>query len=97
VFRSGDLEVDLVRRIVRMRGDEVKLVPKEYDILRMLVAHAGKVLTHRMPMGEVWGGETDVQYLRIYVRQLRRKIETDPERPRYILTETGVGYRLTLE
>lgn len=97
VFRSGDLEVDLVRRIVRMRGDEVKLTPKEYDILRMLVAHAGKVLTHRMLMGEVWGGETDVQYLRIYVRQLRQKIEADPERPRYILTETGVGYRLTLE
>jgi two-component system KDP operon response regulator KdpE len=97
VFRSRDLEVDLVRRIVRMRGDEVKLTPKEYDILRMLVAHAGKVLTHRMLMGEVWGGETDVQYLRIYVRQLRQKIETDPERPRYILTETGVGYRLTPE
>jgi len=96
-FRSGDLEVDLVRRIVRMRGEEVKLTPKEYDILRMLVAHAGKVLTHRMLMNEVWGGETDVQYLRIYVRQLRQKIETNPERPQYILTETGIGYRLTME
>jgi two-component system KDP operon response regulator KdpE len=97
VFRSGDLEVDLVRRLVRLRGEEVKLTPKEYDILRMLVAHAGKVLTHRMLMNEVWRGETDVQYLRIYVRQLRRKIEADPERPRHILTETGVGYRLRME
>lgn len=94
VFRSGDLSVDLVRRIVRVRGAEVKLSPKEYDILRMLVANAGKVLTHRMLMNEVWGGETDVQYLRIYIRQLRHKIEADPERPRHILTETGVGYRL---
>lgn len=97
IFRSGDLEVDLVRRIVRVRGEEVKLTPKEYDILRMLVAHAGKVLTHRMLMREVWGGETDVQYLRIYVRQLRQKIETDPERPQLILTETGIGYRLRME
>ena len=97
IFRSGDLEVDLVRRIVRVRGEEVKLTPKEYDILRMLVAHAGKVLTHRMLMSEVWGGETDVQYLRIYVRQLRQKIEADPERPQHILTETGIGYRLLTE
>jgi two-component system KDP operon response regulator KdpE len=97
VFHSGDLEVDLVRRVVRVRGEEVKLTPKEYDILRMLVAHAGKVLTHRMLMSEVWGGETDVQYLRIYVRQLRQKIEADPEQPRYILTETGIGYRLKMD
>lgn len=97
VFRSGDLDVDLVRRIVRVRGEEVKLTPKEYGILRMLVAHAGKVLTHRMLMREVWGGETDVQYLRIYIRQLRQKIEADPEQPRHILTETGVGYRLRTE
>jgi two-component system KDP operon response regulator KdpE len=97
VFRSGDLEVDLVRRLVRMRGEDVKLTPKEYDIVRMLVANAGKVLTHRMLMSEVWRGETDVQYLRIYVRQLRQKIEADPERPQHILTETGVGYRLALE
>ena len=96
-FRSGDLEVDLVRRIVRVHGEEVKLTPKEYDILRMLVAHAGKVLTHRMLMREVWRGETDVQYLRIYIRQLRQKIETDPERPQHILTETGIGYRLRME
>jgi two-component system KDP operon response regulator KdpE len=94
VFSSGGLSVDLVRRIVRVHDTEVKLSPKEYDILRMLVAHAGKVLTHRMLMSEVWGAETDIQYLRIYVRQLRQKIEVNPERPRHIITETGVGYRL---
>jgi two-component system KDP operon response regulator KdpE len=94
LFRSGDLSVDLVRRIVRVREAEVKLSPKEYDILRSLVGHAGKVLTHRMLLNEVWGGETDVQYLRIYIRQLRQKIEADPEQPKHILTETGVGYRL---
>ncbi|KAA0579583.1 response regulator transcription factor [Azospirillum sp. B21] len=94
VFRSGDLTVDLVRRIVTVRGAEVKLSPREYDLLRLLVAHAGKVLTHRMILNEVWGGETDIQYLRIYIRQLRQKIEAEPDRPQHILTETGVGYRL---
>ncbi|MGN6470190.1 MAG: response regulator [Rhizobiaceae bacterium] len=94
LFSSGDLQVDLVRRLVRVRDEEVKLTPKEYEILSLLVTHAGKVLTHRMLMKEVWGGETDVQYLRIYIRQLRQKIEADPEQPRHILTETGVGYRL---
>ena len=94
LFRSGDLTVDLVRRIVTVRGEEVKLSPREYDLLRLLVAHAGKVLTHRLILKEVWGGETDIQYLRIYVRQLRQKIEPNPERPHHILTETGVGYRL---
>ena len=77
-----------------MRGSEVKLSPREYELLRLLVAHAGKVLTHGMILREVWGGETDVQYLRIYIRALRQKIEADPERPVHILTETGVGYRL---
>ena len=94
IFRSGDLTVDLVRRVVTARGNEVKLSPREYDLLRLLIAHAGKVLTHRFILKEVWGGETDVQYLRIYIRQLRQKIEPDPERPRHITTETGVGYRL---
>jgi two-component system KDP operon response regulator KdpE len=94
LFHSGDLTVDLVRRIVMVRGTEVKLTPKEYGLLRTLVAHAGKVLTHRFLMREVWGSETDVQYLRIYVRGLRQKIEADPEQPRHILTEQGVGYRL---
>jgi len=94
LFRSGDLSVDLVRRVVTVRGDEVKLTPREYDLLRLLVSHAGKVLTHKFILHEVWGGETDVQYLRIYVRTLRQKLEADPERPSLILTEQGVGYRL---
>ncbi len=94
VFKSGDLTVDLVRRIVTVRGQEVKLTPREYDILKLLVAHAGKVLTHRFILHEVWGSETDVQYLRIYIRTLRQKIEADPQQPQLILTEQGVGYRL---
>jgi len=94
VFRSGDLTVDLVRRVVTMRGQEVKFSPREYAVLRLLVQHAGKVLTHGMILREVWGANTDVQYLRIYIRALRQKIEPDPERPTHILTETGVGYRL---
>ena len=94
LFRSGDLAVDLVRRIVTVRGAEVKFSRREYDLLRLLVAHAGKVLTHKQILREVWGTDTDVQYLRIYIRALRQKIEPDPEQPSYILTETGVGYRL---
>ena len=94
VFHTGDLTVDLVKRIVRVEGKEVKLSPKEYDILRILVQHAGKVLTHHFLLKQVWGDSTDVQYLRVYVRQLRQKIEKTPDQPRYITTETGVGYRL---
>ena len=94
VFRVGDLSVDLVRRIVKVGDREVKLSPKEYDLLRVLVQHAGKVLTHKFLLGELWDDLTDAQYLRVYVRQLRQKIEADPERPQYILTETGIGYRL---
>jgi two-component system KDP operon response regulator KdpE len=94
VFKSGELAVDLVRRIVTVRGEEVKLTPREYDLLRLLVSHAGKVLTHKFVLHEVWGGETDIQYLRIYIRTLRQKLESDPERPSLILTEQGVGYRL---
>jgi two-component system KDP operon response regulator KdpE len=94
VFRVGDLSVDLVRRIVKVRDQEVKLSPKEYDLLRVLVQHAGKVLTHKFLLGELWDNLTDAQYLRVYVRQLRQKIEVDPERPHYVLTETGIGYRL---
>ncbi len=94
VFRAGDLSVDIVRRIVKINNSEVKLSPKEYDLLRTLVQHAGKVLTHKFLMAELWDQTTDAQYLRVYVRQLRQKIEPDPERPEYILTETGVGYRL---
>jgi two-component system KDP operon response regulator KdpE len=94
VFRTGDLSVDLVKRIVKVEGKEVKLSPKEYDILRMLVQYAGKVLTHQFLMKQIWNDSTDVQYLRVYVRQLRQKIEKIPDQPRYIITETGVGYRL---
>ena len=94
VFRCGELSVDLVRRIVTLRGDEVKLSPREYDLLRLFVAHAGKVLTHRFILREIWGGEGEVQYLRVYIRALRHKIEPDPEQPQYILTEQGVGYRM---
>ena len=94
VFQVGDLMVDLVRRVVKVRDAEVKLSPKEYDLLRLLVQHAGKVLTHRFLLQQLWEEPPDPQYLRVYVRQLRRKIEADPERPRYIKTETGVGYRL---
>jgi two-component system KDP operon response regulator KdpE len=94
VFRTGDLSVDLVRRIVKVGDHEVKLSPKEYDLLRLLVQHAGKVLTHKFLLHELWDELTDAQYLRVYVRQLRQKIEADPERPQYVLTETGVGYRL---
>ena len=93
-FETGDLKVDLGRRVVTVRGAEIKLTPREYDLLRVLIAHAGKVLTHRFILREVWGGDTDVQYLRIYIRTLRQKIERDPERPQLILTEQGVGYRL---
>jgi len=94
VFHSGELSVDLVRRIVKVGHKEVKLSPKEYDLLRILVQHAGKVLTHKFLLGELWDQLTDAQYLRVYVRQLRQKIEADPERPQFVLTETGVGYRL---
>jgi len=94
IFRVGDLSVDLVRRIVKTGDKEVKLSPKEYELLRLLVQHAGKVLTHRFLLKELWSDLTDAQYLRVYVRQLRQKIEADAQRPQYILTETGIGYRL---
>jgi two-component system, OmpR family, KDP operon response regulator KdpE len=94
IFRVSDLSVDLVRRIVKVGDKEIKLSPKEYELLRVLVQHAGKVLTHKYLLSQLWSDLTDAQYLRVYVRQLRQKIETDPERPQYILTETGVGYRL---
>ena len=94
VFQTGDLSVDLVKRIVKVGDKEIKLSPKEYDILRILVQYAGQVLTHRHLLDQIWGASTDVQYLRVYVRQLRQKIEHTPDQPEYIITETGVGYRL---
>ena len=96
VFKLGDLSVDLVRRIVKIGDEEVKLSPKEYELLRIMVQHAGKVLTHKFLLNELWSTPIDPQYLRVYVRQLRDKIEPDPGRPHYILTETGIGYRLTV-
>jgi len=96
-FESGDLAVDLVHRRVRARGQAVHLSPKEYDILEQFVLHAGKVLTHRHLLRAVWGRDSaDPQYLRVYIRQLRQKLEADPEQPAHILTEAGVGYRLLL-
>jgi two-component system KDP operon response regulator KdpE len=94
IFKLDDLSVDLVRRIVKIQGEEVKLSPKEYDLLRVMVQHAGKVLTHKFLLNALWSVAIDPQYLRVYVRQLRQKIEPDPTRPHYILTETGIGYRL---
>ncbi len=96
LFVSGSLSVDLVRRIVLLDGIEVKLSPKEYGILQQLVIHAGRVLTHRHLLREVWGQDNngDVTYLRVYIRQLRAKLEADPQQPTLIVTEPGVGYRL---
>jgi len=97
VFSSADLAVDLARRVVTMAGHEVQLTPTEYDLLRVLVMNADRVLTHRQLLREVWGGvgyEQEVHMLRVNISNLRRKIEPDPSRPHYILTEPGVGYRL---
>lgn len=94
LFRSAGLTVDLVRRVVTADGHDVKLTPREYELLRLLVAHAGKVLTHKFLLRQIWGEDGDVQYLRIYIRTLRQKLESDPEQPGLILTEQGVGYRL---
>jgi len=96
LFAVGGISVDLVRRIVKRDEVEIKLSPKEYELLRMLVLNAGKVLTHRQILNEVWGPAhvEDAQYLRVFVRNLRQKLESDPARPALILTEPGVGYRL---
>jgi len=96
VFATGGLEVDLGRRIVRVENVEVRLSPKQYRLLQVLVVNAGKVVTHRQLLGEVWGAAhvQDIQYLRVFVRKLRDRIEPDPTLPRYLVTELGVGYRL---
>jgi two-component system, OmpR family, KDP operon response regulator KdpE len=96
IFRAGSIEVDLSKRLVLKSGVEVKLTPIEYSLLRLLVTHAGKVLTHRQLLTEVWGPEAVEQthYLRVHVAHLREKLETDPSRPKLIITEPGVGYRL---
>ncbi len=96
VYESGNLKVDLSRRQVFIDGHELRLTPTEYELLRVLVTHAGKVVTHQHLLKEVWGpADIDqTQYLRVYVGQLRQKIEADSTRPRHIMTEPGVGYRL---
>lgn len=94
LFRAGGLTVDLVRRIVTADGKEVRLSPRQYNLLRIFVLHAGKALTHNFLLGELCGNLADVQCLRMHVRQLRQKIEVEPERPKLVLTESCIGYRL---
>jgi two-component system KDP operon response regulator KdpE len=99
VFISGDLQVDLSKREVRVAGEEVQLTPTEYDLLRVLVNHAGKVVTHGHLLREVWGVgyDQEIHMLQVNISNLRRKIEPTPTRPRYIHTEPGVGYRLRVD
>jgi two-component system KDP operon response regulator KdpE len=99
VFAVGDLRVDLARRQVSVHGETVHLTPTEYNLLAVLVRHAGRVLTHRQLLKEVWGINAiqHPHYLRVYMGQLRQKLELEPARPRYLLTELGVGYRLRAE
>jgi two-component system KDP operon response regulator KdpE len=99
VFRAGNLAVDLDARVVRVDGAEVHLTPIEFRLLETLVRYAGKVVTQRQLLTEVWGPQhsEQAQYLRVYMTALRRKLEADPARPRYLRTETGVGYRLVAD
>ena len=96
VFESDGLKIDLARRKVVVKGQEVSLTPTEYELLRVLVQNAGRVITHRQLLKQVWGMayEAEAHILRVNMSNLRRKIEPDPTRPHYILTEPGVGYRL---
>ncbi len=98
VFRSGWLEIDLATRTVRVKNAVVKLTATEYEILRLLVQHAGRVVTQRQMLKEIWGPHAleQTQYLRVYIGQLRKKIERDPARPELVLTEPAVGYRLAV-
>jgi two-component system, OmpR family, KDP operon response regulator KdpE len=99
IFKVGELSMDLARRQVTVSGSEVALTPTEYDLLRVLVQHVGKVLTHRQLLRQVWGAgyEGEIHLLQVNISNLRRKVEPDPSRPSYILTEIGVGYRLVDE
>jgi two-component system KDP operon response regulator KdpE len=94
VFRNGELTVDLVRRRISRGAADVRLSPTEFSILRLLVTHAGKVLTHDQILGEIWSHARSIDYLRVYIRQLRTRIEIDPHNPEYIVTVPGVGYQL---
>lgn len=98
-FTTGDLHIDLTRRLVTLRGEPVKLTPTEYALLRLMVQHAGRVLTHRQILKEVWGPAyiDESHYLRVYFSQLRQKLEENPALPKYLLTEPGVGYRLAVD
>jgi two-component system KDP operon response regulator KdpE len=99
VFRFGHVEMDLENRVVRVDGEEVHLTPNEYKLLQVMIKHPGKVLTQRQLLNEVWGPNSteQAQYLRVYIAQLRRKLEKDPARPKHLQTEPGVGYRLVTE
>jgi two-component system KDP operon response regulator KdpE len=99
VFKIGDLEVDVEHRRVRVGEEEVRLTPTEYDLLKTFISQPDKVLTDRMLLRAVWGPEygSEAHYLHVYVARLRRKIEKDPQKPRHLLTEPGVGYRLVTE
>lgn len=96
IFSSGDLVIDFSRRIVTRKNEEIKLTPTEYSLLKLLACNAGKVLTHNQIIDELWGlgSQPDTSYLRVYVLQLRKKIENDPSNPGILITEPGVGYRL---
>jgi two-component system KDP operon response regulator KdpE len=96
LLQVGDLKMDLSRRLVTVDGNQVALTPTEYDILRLLLQNAGKVITHRQLLRQIWGTayESEMHILRVNISNLRRKIEPDPARPHYIVTEPGVGYRL---
>ena len=93
----GDVEIDFARRVVTKAGTVVKLTPKEYGLLRLLVLHRGKVITHRQLLRELWGpkAEEQTQYLRVYMTHLRQKLENDPNQPRFFRTESGIGYRFS--
>jgi two-component system KDP operon response regulator KdpE len=99
VIHFGDVQADFEKRLILVGGREVHLTPNEYKLLQVLIKHAGRVVTQRQLLNEVWGPQhtEQSQYLRVYVAQLRRKLERDPARPRYLQTEPGVGYRLTTE
>jgi two-component system KDP operon response regulator KdpE len=99
VLEAGDLRIDFSRRLVTVAGREIHLTPTEYSLLKVLATNPDRVLTHGMLLRSVWGSEygEEANYLRVFVRQLRQKIESDPSRPRHILTEPGVGYRFRLE
>jgi len=99
LFTSGELQVDLTRRLVTVHGEPVKLTPTEYALLRLMIQHAGRVLTHRQILKEVWGPAyvDETHYLRVYFAQLRQKLEVNPALPQLLLTEPGVGYRLAVQ